>query len=108
MCPAEKNPRKLGCGGPAGHFLQSVFDGETCAIAAISRFSEERSGVSLQSRLRGAGRSLALTILRLKFPATRRKIQGICEILPPKIALLLSKSHILREKPTITCKSEQD
>jgi hypothetical protein len=28
-------------------------------------------------------------------------------MLPSKIALLLSKSHILREKQPITCKSEQ-
>ena len=62
--------------------------------------------MSLQARLHGGGRCLALTIRRLNSLLTEKNT-GICEILLSKIALLLAKSHILREKQPITCKSER-
>ncbi len=54
----------------------------------------------------GGGRSLALTILRLN-SLLAGKNTGNLRNFAVKIALLLSKSHILREKQPITCKSEQ-
>jgi hypothetical protein len=53
----------------------------------------------------GGGRSVALTILRLNSLLTGEKYSEFAKFLLSKIALLLSKSHILREKQPITCKS---
>lgn len=68
--------------------------GNCCDFA---QFSELGSRISLQPRLFGGARSLALTVLRQNSLLTGI-IQGICGILLSKIALLLSKVHILREK----------
>jgi hypothetical protein len=107
MCPAENPPESLAAGSD-GTLSPVRFDGETWAIAAISSDFRglQRSFFAIQTAWRRA--QSRANHSPLKFHATRGKIQGICKILPPKIALLLSKSHILREKPPITCKSEQD
>ena len=63
----------------------------------IRVFRREASGISLQPRLRGGARSLALTLLRPNALLTG-KITGNFKILLSEIALLFSKPHILQEK----------
>jgi len=62
--PAEKNTAKLGYGAKQDTFSGPVSGRESQNCADFQRFLGECSLVSLQPRLHGGGRSLALTSLR--------------------------------------------
>jgi hypothetical protein len=64
VCPAEKNTAKLGYGAKQDTFSGPVSGRESQNCADFQRFLGECSLVSLQPRLHGGGRSLALTSLQ--------------------------------------------
>jgi len=106
MCASEKNWDSDGLRCRAVHYLQSGLWTKYCGIqACFSYFGGESGGISLQLRLAGGARSLALTLLRPKFPANREKYREFAKFCSQNCTLLSLTRTFCWRKQRVCLKS---